>query len=84
MTSISFLTSVIESPIVGTFVICFSRTAFVAETKPRLVVDVTANRNGDAVLLQFVATTRAMRATATLLFDTSIIFVDLSISKREF
>ena len=48
-----------------------------AETKPRLVVDGTANRNGDAVLLQFVATTRAMRATAALLFDTNILFVGL-------
>ena len=53
-----------ESPIVGTFVMCFSCTAFVTETKARL---------DNAILFVAIgAATRAIRAKAALLLDTSM------------
>mmetsp|Transcript_8933 Transcript_8933/g.18557 ORF Transcript_8933/g.18557 Transcript_8933/m.18557 type:complete len:200 (+) Transcript_8933:324-923(+) len=62
--------SVMESPMVGTLVMCFSRTICVAETNPRFAV-------------KFVrAAVRAIRATAALPLDR--IIVDLLCSESRF
>ena len=82
------LTSVMESPIVGTFVMCFSRTIFVAETKLRVDDDDVINNDCDEALdaeietrafflALFAAIIRTMRAAgpaAPPLFGTSILF----------
>lgn len=54
---VTWLTSVMESPMVGTLVICFSRTIFVVETNPRFAVKLVR------------AAVRAIRATAALPLD---------------
>ena len=60
-----------ESPIVGTFVMCFSKATLVAATNLRIVDDGNVDSDGDE--LRVVAASRTMRETAALLLDTNIL-----------
>mmetsp|Transcript_3364 Transcript_3364/g.7680 ORF Transcript_3364/g.7680 Transcript_3364/m.7680 type:complete len:103 (+) Transcript_3364:796-1104(+) len=61
-----------ESPMVGTFVMCLSRSIWVALTKLRLIVDEIVANDGATPLFFVVATTRATRVTAALLLEKNI------------